>query len=131
MKIKYQFVTETTEVEVSDEWGSVLLELDRQEYNLNHKETRRHCSLEAYDQDHNLVGADDDVLETVIAAFEQEEIKKAISKLSKPQQEIINAVCSCNITPSQYAKIKGISRVAAYKTYNLALRKIKNFVNLG
>ena len=131
MKIRYEFVNESTEIEVSDEWGSVLLELDRQEYNINQKETRRHCSLEAYDQDHNLLGADDDVLETVISAFEQEDLKNAISKLSNPQQEIICAVFNCNISPSQYAKIKGISRVAAYKTYNLAIKKLKNFLNLG
>lgn len=131
MKIKYQFVNESTEIEVSDEWGSVLLELDRQEYNINQKETRRHCSFEAYDQDHNLLGTDDDVLETVISTFEQKELKEAVSKLTKPQQEIIFAVINDNISPSKYAKIKGISRVAAYKTYNLAIKNLKNFLNLG
>lgn len=40
MKIKYEFVTGTTEVEVSEEWGSVFIDLDREEYNNNHRETR-------------------------------------------------------------------------------------------
>jgi len=47
MKIKYHFNTETIEIEVSEEWGEILVELDRQEYNINHKETRRHTSLDA------------------------------------------------------------------------------------
>ena len=131
MKIKYEFINETTEIEVSEEWGSLLIELDRQEYNINHKETRRHCSLEAYDRDHNLLGSDNDILEDIISRFEQEHIKDAISKLSKPQREVINAAVYCNITPSKYAQIKGISRTAAYKTYKLGLKKLKNFLDLG
>ena len=42
MKIEYKFVTGTVEVEVPDEWETVLVDLDRQEYNNDHKETRRH-----------------------------------------------------------------------------------------
>lgn len=36
MKIKYQFATETVEIEVSENWGNVIVDLDRQEYNNNH-----------------------------------------------------------------------------------------------
>ena len=39
MKIKYEFVTgETVEVEVDDSIGKVMVELDRIEYNNDHKE---------------------------------------------------------------------------------------------
>ena len=55
MKIEYKFVTGTVEVEVPDEWGTVLVDLDRQEYNNDHKETRRHCSLDAYNLDDGLL----------------------------------------------------------------------------
>ena len=62
MLIKYQFADgTTTEVEVSEEIGAVILDLDRQEYNVNHRETRRHCSLEAFDLDGNLLPSKDDV----------------------------------------------------------------------
>ena len=47
MKIKYEFATETVEIEVTDDWGAIVVDLDRQDYNTDHKETRRHCSLEA------------------------------------------------------------------------------------
>ena len=45
MKIQYKFASETIEIEVSDEWGEILIDLDRQEYNNDHKETRRHSSI--------------------------------------------------------------------------------------
>lgn len=48
MKIKYAFANETVTIEVEDQWATVLVDLDRQEYNIDQKETRRHCSLEAY-----------------------------------------------------------------------------------
>lgn len=44
MKIKYQFADETVEIEVSEEWGNVLIEFDRRERNNNRRETRRHES---------------------------------------------------------------------------------------
>lgn len=54
MKIKYEFANETVEIEVDELWGNVLVDLDRQDYNIDHKETRRHCSLEALDLDTSL-----------------------------------------------------------------------------
>ena len=47
MKITYEFVTgEISEVEVDESLGGMLLDLDRQQYNNDHKETRRHVSLD-------------------------------------------------------------------------------------
>ena len=47
MKYKYEFANENKTIEISEEWISVLEELDRLEYNNNHAETRRHVSLVA------------------------------------------------------------------------------------
>ena len=50
MKITYEFVTgEISEVEVDESLGGMLLDLDRQQYNNDHKETRRHVSLDGMD----------------------------------------------------------------------------------
>ena len=47
MKITYEFVTgEVSEVEVDEHLGGMLLDLDRQQYNNDQKETRRHVSLD-------------------------------------------------------------------------------------
>lgn len=50
MKVRYEFVNgEWSEFEVEDSLGELLVELDRQEYNSGHKETRRHTSLDGMD----------------------------------------------------------------------------------
>ena len=46
MKRTYHFVNESKEVEIEEKWDQVLKELDRLEYNNNHRETRRHSSLD-------------------------------------------------------------------------------------
>ena len=45
MKIQYKFATETVTIEVDERWGELLVDLNRQEYNNDHKETRRHSSI--------------------------------------------------------------------------------------
>ncbi len=50
MKITYEFVTgEISGVEVDEHLGGMLLDLDRQQYNNDQKETRRHFSLNGMD----------------------------------------------------------------------------------
>ena len=46
MKIRYEFVNgEVSEIEVDDSLGELLVDFDRQQYNNDHRETRRHVSL--------------------------------------------------------------------------------------
>ena len=40
----YEFATDNTEIEISEEWMKVLEDLDRELYNNEHAETRRHVS---------------------------------------------------------------------------------------
>lgn len=61
MKIKYQFATETVEIEVSDDWGNLVIDLDRQEYNNDHKETRRHVSLDAAEFEGEVFAVEDQI----------------------------------------------------------------------
>ena len=92
MKIKYEFVTGAVEVEVTDDWGTILVDLDRQEYNINHKETRRHCSLDAYNLDDTLFPSDVDVLRDILRAEDAERLYSAIAKLEPRQQKLIRQV---------------------------------------
>ena len=48
MKIEYKFIDEIVTIDIEDCWGEIILELARLEYNVNHKETRRHTSLESH-----------------------------------------------------------------------------------
>ena len=63
MKIKYQFATETVEIEVADDWGNLVIDLNRQEYNIDHKETRRHISLDAALFEGDVFAVEDPTLE--------------------------------------------------------------------
>lgn len=42
-------------IEVSDEWNEILLDSDRLEANNDKRESRRHCSLDAYNLDDALL----------------------------------------------------------------------------
>ena len=79
MKIKYEFANETVEIDVTEEWANVIIDLDRQEYNIDHKETRRHCSLDAYNLDDALLPSDVDVERDVIADEDKRRLYKAIA----------------------------------------------------
>ena len=47
MNKKYEFVTgEVIEVEISGDIAEVILEMEREDYNNNQKETRRHNSID-------------------------------------------------------------------------------------
>ena len=64
MKIKYEFVTgEISEVEVEDSLGELLVDMDRLEYNVNHKETRRHVLLSAIDPADRFLTAEENLLQ--------------------------------------------------------------------
>ena len=45
-KYVYEFVNEAVEIEISEEWETILREEDRMEYNTDHRETRRHEGLD-------------------------------------------------------------------------------------
>lgn len=93
MKIKYTFANgDVTEIEVSEEIGAVVLDLDRQEYNTNHRETRRHCSLEALDLDGNLLPSKDNVEMDFIRKEDGAKLRDVISRLNPRQQKLIKAI---------------------------------------
>jgi len=112
MKIQYEFADETVEIEVSDEWGEVLIDLDRQEYNNDHKETRRHASLDAFDLDGTLFASDADVEMEALNGLEIERLHAAIEELQPQQRELFRRVCFGGVKPADIAREEGVSKVA-------------------
>ena len=88
MKIKYQFATETVEIEVDDEWGNLVIDLDRQDYNTDHNETLRHISYYALDFDCDALATED---RTLTAYADNDALYQAIQQLTPNQQYIIRA----------------------------------------
>ena len=76
MKIEYKFVTGAVEVEVSNEWGTLLVDMDRQEYNNDHKETRRHISLDACQYEGATFATEDFGFDAVL---DRDEAKKLVA----------------------------------------------------
>ncbi len=80
MKIKYEFVDGDVELEVSDEWASVLAELDRLERNNDKKEKRRHYSLEACTYEGEDFMSDCDLLRDLLETEMSNELQTCFSK---------------------------------------------------
>lgn len=127
MKITWTFADETTsEVEVSAEWGTILVDLDRQEYNNDHKETRRHYRLDACAYE----GEDFAVEDTALTAINERDdrITAALEKLSSKQREVIKALFYEGLTQKEYARLRGISIAAVSKMYRQATKKLREIL---
>ncbi len=70
---------------ISAEWLELLLDLDRREYNNNQTETRRHVSLNAMDQDNNLIPSDKDDFNEF---YEEQTWKEMCKSLTEREQLI-------------------------------------------
>ncbi len=128
MKIKYEFSNETVEIEVEDRWADVMLELDRQEYNANHRETRRHCSLDALNLDDSFLPSGTDVEGDYIRQAEADRLHAAIAKLSPRQQYLIRQVYFENRSYADIARQEQRDRSTIRKATDAAVKKLKKFL---
>lgn len=128
MKIQYEFADETVEIEVSDEWGEILIDLDRQEYNNDHKETRRHASLDAFDLDGTLFASDADVEMEALNGLETERLHAAIEELQPQQRELFRRVCLGGEKPADIAREEGVSKAAITNRMTKIFAALKKFL---
>lgn len=128
MKIKYEFATETVEIDISEKDANIIVELDRQEYNNNHKETRRHCSLDAFNLDDALFPSDDDVEAEVTTKDENRRLYAAIAQLSPRQQYLIRQVYFEGRKYTDIAREEGVDRTAISHATERALKKLKKIL---
>ena len=70
---------------ISSEWLQLLLDLDRREYNNNQTETRRHCSLNAMDQDDNQIPTEKDLF----GEFYEEETWREMCKVLTERERLV------------------------------------------
>ncbi len=113
MKINYKFANETVEIEVGEDWGNILIDLDRQEYNVNHKETRRHTTLDNENEDGEWLAVEDaEIVAFFAGESDEERLHSAISQLSPKQQELIRVICFDGISVNDYATDEGVDQSA-------------------
>ena len=130
MKITYKFVTgEVAEVEVSEEIGAVIVDLDRQEYNNDHKETRRHYSLEGKVYEGMDYAVEDSGLEALFAGpTDEERLHVAIRQLSPDQQEMVRAIFFENVSVNDYAARMGVTQSAISHRLQTVKKKLKKLL---
>ena len=126
MKYNYEFLDETVEIEISEEWAAVLYEFDKREYNNNHTETRRHITLDTVKNNNKAVISPElGMADLMILKEEVQRVEKALESLSLAQKEVIDAVCYEGMIISDFAALKGISRPAATDRLKKARKKLK------
>ena len=125
MKIKYQFATETVEIEVADDWGNLVIDLDRQEYNNDHTETRRHVSYDALDFDGDALATED---RTLTAYADNDALREAIRQLTPNQQYIIRAYYFEGHTFTEIAQALGVGVSSVTRAAERAKKTLKKFL---
>ena len=130
MKITYKFVTgEVAEVEVSEEIGAVIVDLDRLEYNNDHKETRRHYSLEGKVYEGMDYAVEDSDLEALFAGpTDEERLHAAIRQLSPDQKEMVRAIYFENMSVNDYAARMGVTQSAISHRLQTVKKKLKKLL---
>jgi len=112
MKYEYRFADEAVSIEVSDEWSSILIDLDRQEYNNDHKETRRHYHLDACAYEGDDFAVDDPRLAALFDDGYIERLPMGISQLQPQQRELLRRVFFNGERPADIARESGVSKAA-------------------
>ena len=131
MKITYRFVTgEVTVIDVPNEIRAVIVDLDRQEYNNDHKETRRHYSLEGKVYEGMDYAVEDPGLEALFAGpTDEERLHAAIRQLSHDQQEMVRAIYFENVSVNDYAARMGVTQSAISHRLQTVKKKLKKLLS--
>ena len=127
---RYHFSNgETISIDVSDDWGEILIDLARQEYNNDHKETRRHYSLEGKVYEGMDYAVEDPGLEALFAGpTDEERLCDAIQKLDPDQQTMIRAIYFDGVSVNDYAARMGVTQSAISHRLQTVKKKLKKLL---
>lgn len=127
MKIKYEYVNETVEIEVDEKWAAVIQELDRQEHNNDQTETRRHASY-SYGDDGEWLIEDEDPEETITEMMSTiEKMKKLFNVLNDKQRSLVRDLYAIGLTQVECAEKYGVKQAAIAQQLATIKRKIKKY----
>ena len=136
MRISYEFITgEKFEIEVDDNIGEVIIEMEKMQSRRNRAETRRHNSLEFMQENRDgyrpMQFADNraDVEQIIIHSDEKERLHRAIQKLDRKDSIIVKKYYFEDKTMVEIGKELGISVMAVSKRLKKIPDKIKKLLN--
>lgn len=128
MHIKLHQPTGIKEITVTEAKGKEIIELNRIEYNDNHRETRHHVSLEAYDPYGALVKDNADPLQEVINKEEMDQLHQSISQLTPAQRKLLMKKFWDGMKQIDIAKDEGVSKMAITKRMQTIKRRLKKIL---
>lgn len=132
MEITYNFADgENVIVLVDEKLGSTIMQLSKDLYNNNHKETRRHQSLNEVLEKNNMVDENVNIEEEFLKQNDVDKLHKVISKLKPSEQEIIHKLYLDKhpMTQDEYAKILGITENAVKQRVKWLRNKLKKLLS--
>ena len=129
VKITYRFADgHVEELEVEQEVAEALKELDRQEYNDNHRETRRHVTFDCTEEK-SWLAVDDQRLSRLLDGPPDEiRLRVAINQLEQHHRDLIIAIFYRGIKIVEYAKLTGVSQSAISQQLGIAIKKLKKLL---
>lgn len=135
MKIKYEFVTgEKLEIEVEDNIGEMVVELEVIQSRRNRTETRRHNSFESMQEQRpgynprQFIDEKADIEQYIVDSEDRERLHQAIRKLEAKDALIVHKYFFENRTMSEIGGELGVSAMAISKRLKKIPDKIKKFM---
>ena len=129
VKIMYRFADgHVEELEVAQEVAETLKELDRREYNNNHRETRRHVTFDCTEEK-SWLAVDDQRLSRLLDGPPDEiRLRVAINQLEQHHRDLIIAIFYRGIKIVEYARLSGVSQSAISQQLGIAIKKLKKLL---
>lgn len=128
MKIKYEFVNGKTEIEVTEEWGSVLIELHKKEARNNYNEHRHREHFESLSEPECEYGREDDNLLAIIGRNDFEGLLiEAIDSLTPDQKDLVQKIYFENWSVNKYAEMLGVDASAVSHRLMRIRNRLKKF----
>ncbi len=131
MNIRYEFLTgEIFEIEVPESIGEVAIAIDRDIYNGDRRETRRHNSINNMEEKGVQLSDDSTDIPTL---FEQQEmceaLHHALDKLLPQQKELVHMVFFEGKTISDIARAEGVYEGAIRNRLRKIYKRLKIFLD--
>lgn len=130
MLVKYSFVNgEKAEVEVSEDIGLAIVDMERKENNLE-RNARRHCySMDAAVYQGKDYASNENVLSDLINREERSRLFEGINNLPEPQRHRFIRYTE-GMSMREIARQDGVGYNAVCDSIKLAKRNLKKFLNL-
>lgn len=119
---------EVTEVEVDDELGKHITEMDEVAAKIDRKETRRHIYMSVLEEKGRYIPDDSDPLDDVLKEERIKELMAAIEKLKPQQKELLIRVYWNKEQQKDIAAEEGVSPQAIASRLKTILKKLKKFL---